>query len=214
MDGWRDFSGISLTSIVLTNRDSRSVVLSSFLDMDRRDADSFYACNSDEKEKGAVFLFVVVDDGLVMQVVESRANFPAGTGMYVTSQRISAYRPAPLPTAPLSTRPPFIVHLPWFMLTGASVHTSICLFKLDGLPTRTPCPPTDLYASTCSNSLFKPLRGVCHHAAALVFVTVAAVVKVLLRPQVLSVQVSVRKFFVQHGYDLPGVRARHGSRRL
>ena len=78
-DDWRDFSGIPLTSAVLTNDNNRAIVFSSYMKSDRRDENSFYAISSDEKHKNAVFLSVVVDDGLVMQVVESRANFKGGT---------------------------------------------------------------------------------------------------------------------------------------
>lgn len=81
---WRDFSGIPVTSAILTNDDNRAIVFSSYISSDRRDPFSFYAISSVEKHKSAVILSVVVDDGLVMQVVESRSHFKAGTDKFLS----------------------------------------------------------------------------------------------------------------------------------
>lgn len=82
-DDWETFAGLPLTGAISMN-DGHSVIhISTYRAADRRGEDSYYAATSSELHKSVVFLFVVQDDGLLLQAVKNNAHHPVTDGMCV-----------------------------------------------------------------------------------------------------------------------------------
>ena len=69
----------------MTDGGTRSLVISKWWDTDIRDDHSFFASTTNQKEIGTVLLFIVDEDGLLLQAVENRAEDGVGNGQCVTA---------------------------------------------------------------------------------------------------------------------------------
>nr|Q6T6H8.1 RecName: Full=Lectin; Flags: Precursor [Ulva pertusa]AAR32648.1 lectin [Ulva pertusa] len=86
-DNWETFAGLPLTGAIKVNDGNSVVHISAYFPEDRRGKYSYYAATSDELQKTVVFLFVVEDDGLLLQAVKNNAHYPVTNGMYLASHR-------------------------------------------------------------------------------------------------------------------------------
>lgn len=83
-DNWETFAGLPLTGAIKVNDGNSVVHISAYFPEDRRGKYSYYAATSDELQKTVVFLFVVEDDGLLLQAVKNNAHYPVTNGMCVS----------------------------------------------------------------------------------------------------------------------------------
>lgn len=69
---WAEFADLPLVGTISTNDGARNLVISSYWPADRRGAKSYFASANDKSK--TVFLFDVIDDGLLLQVVDNTAK--------------------------------------------------------------------------------------------------------------------------------------------
>lgn len=89
---WAQYTGLPVVGTIETDNGARVVHISETYDADSRDEGTFYVASTTQLEKPVVFLFIAVEGGLLLQVVQNRSGSDGTDGMCAP---LSVGRPGP-----------------------------------------------------------------------------------------------------------------------